>query len=655
MITLCLCCRLLSPLFVCSHVLQGLSILARQQQPGYVLPFLYVLQSVSNGADQEAQHSRQVIATQLQASAEEARTAGLTDADVDSMEASDDDDADVDSSLQQRNRVDAAAGAEESSAGASGGSAAARYFKQRLKKNAAEDPGSKAAPSSTRAQQQRTQQQRQSGQHGDEGGPPAHTTHANATPATNPAHLDVPVLPSSKRLHLPPPQLEELELAWRRAHSAGSLAAAAVDAATPLLLQRNLRCAVLAVQVLAGGLQALAAATEAIDAEEQLFERLVDRGPDAALKPTRPTPAKLLPAVHGVWPMLLAALQDTGSVALLEQQLSLLAQLIQLAGGKFMAKRFRQAAWPLLCRLLKSGPQAGAAALAAATAADTVGGRASTAALLGVGAGPGSDGRQALDHQLQASGPAGSITGALSVTAVNTGGGGMTSSSSVFGSALSSMQASAGTHSMAAAGMNRAGAQEEADDEGASGPLAPATLQRVQLAVLGCLQSICSSRRAAPALQGPLVWDACVLAAPFLADSQALALREAAAKLLVAAADVDADAVWLLLVDLGSCFQDITQLLPAACLEPSAPACEQQAGLGGELHLPLLQQLLRPVDRRQAQSGGGDAGLVKLLRSGDAGACGRRAAALLPRVAAAPVGWHEKARQQLAVLQQGAC
>ena len=70
-----------------------------------------------------------------------------------------------------------------------------------------------------------------------------------------------------------------------------------------MLLQRNLRCAVLTVQVLTGALKALAAATEAMDTEELLFERLVDRGPDATLKPARPTPAKLLPAVHALWPM----------------------------------------------------------------------------------------------------------------------------------------------------------------------------------------------------------------------------------------------------------------------------------------------------------------------------------------------------------------
>jgi hypothetical protein len=475
------------------------------------------------------------------------------------------------------------------------------------------------------------------------------------------------MLPTAKKLRLAPAQLEELELSWRRAHSAGSLAAAAVDAATPLLLQRNLRCTVLAVQVLTGALKALAAATEALDTEEMLFERLADKGPDAALKPARPTPPKLLPAVHSLWPMLLAALQDTGSVSLLEQQLGLLSLLLRLSGGKFMQRRFKQDAWPLLQRLLKAGPQAGAAALAASTAAGTVGGGAAAAVLLGVGAGPGSDCRDSL---ALTDGSPGSLGAAANGTSA------IVSSGSVFGSALSSLKASVGNHSSlnAATGsmVSADGGYQDADERG---PLAPATLQRVQLAVLGCLTGIAGNSKAAAALQGPLLWDMCVMVAPYLADGQALPLREAAAKLLAAAAAVDADAVWLLLLDLGRCYQELSQLLPSAgaaeqllqqscCAGSNADAVNRAAvnsaaavgaadGVGSTL--PSVQQLLSAPGVAAGSSGqkSGAGGWVRLLSSSDGVSCGRRAAALLPRVAATPPAWHEKAQQQLRVLREG--
>jgi hypothetical protein len=593
---------------------QGVSILSRQQQPGYVLPFLYVLESVAAGAGQEAQACRDTFTQQLQDSVAEAHAAGLVGADSDAEGSGDE--------------------CEEEGQQAAGGTAAARYFKQRLA-GAKQDAGS-SSPAQTQHQQQRVG--------GDSGS--TKTAPAGTSAAAGAAKLEVPMLPTTKKLRLAAAQLEDLDLSWRRAHSAGSLAAAAVDAATPLLLQRNLRCAVLAVRVLAAALQALSAATQAVDTEEQLFERVADRGPDAALKPTRPTPAKLLPAVHGVWPVLVAALQDTGSVALLEQQLGLLAQLVQLAGGKFMARRFKQDAWPLLLRLLKAGPQSGAAVLAASTARSTVGGGAAAAALLGVGSGPGGDSSRDLLALPQ---------GASGSSSTSRRGG-----SSVFGSALSSMKASAGARSSLNAATGSRVSQEQYPEAGEGGPMAPATLQRVQQAVMGCLTAIAGCSSAAAALHGPLVWDMCVLVAPYLADSQAVALREAAAKLLVAAAAVDADAVWLLLLDLGTCYQDVRQLLPAnapTCMQngPGAVTWSSTGSTGSRAGAFVgMQQLLLPSSSSSTRGSGAvqDSALRKLLGSGDAVSCGRRAAALLPRGAAAPVAWHAKAEGQLRVLQE---
>jgi hypothetical protein len=565
------------------------SILARQQQPGYVLPFLHVLQSVAAGATLEAQDSRQAFAAKMQEAVAAADAAGLFAAADDAGSDSDDDEA-----------------AQDDESGED--SAAARYFKRRLAKQAEE-----AAAGGVQDEQQQT---RASGRAGAAATPPPATA-GNSSASRRGQYRP---LPPAKKLHLAGPELEALDLTWRRAYSAASLASAAVDAATPLLLQRSLRCAVLAVQVLGGALTALAAATEAVDTEERLFEDLADRGRDAGLRPARPAPPKLLPAVHTIWPLLVAALQDTGSVALLEQQLALLAQMVQLAGGKFMARRFRQDAWPLLQRLLRSGPQAGATALAAATASGTSGGGAAAAVLLGVGGGPGS-------------------------SASSSSGGG------IFGSALRSIGAAAaaggGSWNQAAGSMVSSEAYSAED----GGPMAPATLQRVQVAVLTCLQDICASNAAAPALhQGQLVWDACVLAAPFLADSHVLALREAAAKLLVAAADVNADAVWLLLLDLASCHSDVLQLL-------AEDEGEGQAGEQGVQRAAARLPKLPPPGAGAAHGGrgsGSSSSLERLLRSSDAASSGKRAAALLPRVASARVAWHARAQSQLQALLEEA-
>jgi hypothetical protein len=610
--------------------LQGLSILARKQQPGYVLPFLHILQSVAAGATAEAAASKAVFQDETQQCIAAARAAGLFEKAARDSEL--DDDAD-----------DEAAGGVVDS----GDSAAARYFKRRMQRQAAGDVGSSAAAAASISN---SQQQRSSpaGLAATSGLGAATAAGHTAGAADAAASLDgLAPLPDTHKLQLSALQLEQLDLQWRRAYSAASLASAAAEAATPLLLQRSLRCAVLAASVLSAAFDALAAASDALDNEERLFEKVVAREPDAVMKPARPAPVKLLPAVHAAWPLLLAALQDTQSVALLEQGLTLLCSMMQLAGGRFMARRFKQEAWPLLMRLAKQGPQGGASALAAAAAASTTGGAASAAALLGVGQGPGGEKQGWL--------------GGGSSSSLNQQGG-------VMKTALQSLEAAASSssnsswnevqHGLAISGSGNGGYLHDSDDS-----LAPATLQRVQIAVLACLQGICSSASAAPAMQGSLLWDACMLAAPYLADSQALPLREAAAKLLIAAGQVDADTVWLVLVDLGSCYQDLEQLLSTAAAAQPAAAGKAAAvdgfkvaaaasAVGNEPSappLPKLQQLLPRPSAKQATHD--SSSLQRLLGSNDGVSCGKRAAALLPRVAQLPVAWHARAEQQLLQLQ----
>jgi hypothetical protein len=642
-------------------LVQGLSILARKQQPSYMLPFLHILQSVAAGATAEAAASKAALQEQTQQCIGVARALGLFEKAEHDSGLDDDADGDVEAAETAEEGDDSAA-----AGGSNADSAAARYFKRRMQRQAAEDNGSRAAaaatPNSSSQQPRDNSPAGLAGTSASGAAAAAQQCTADLDAADAAASLDALVpLPDTCKLQLSALQLEQLDMQWRRAYSAASLASAAAEAATPLLLQRSLRCAVLAASALSAALDALAAASDALDNEERLFDKLVAREPDAALKPARPAPVKLLPAVHAAWPLLLAALQDTRSVALLEQGLTLLCSMMQLAGGRFMARRFKQEAWPLLMRLAKQGPQGGASMLAAAAAASTTGGGASAAALLGVGQGPGSD-RQG--------GLGGSSSGGVQH---------MQQQGGIMTTALQSLEAAASSssnswndvqHGPALTGSSSGGYLQDSEEA-----LAPATVQRVQVAVLACLQGICSSTSAAAAMQGPLIWDTCMLAAPYLADSQALPLREAAAKLLLAAGQVDADAVWLVLFDLGSCYQDLEQLLSSAAPHPPAAADDAaaadeasrggvpQTGVGAAaaaaasagsdqqtgIPLPKMQQLLPRASVKQA--GSDSSSLQRLLCSSDGVSCGKRAAALLPRVAQLPVSWHARAEQQLLQLQ----
>jgi hypothetical protein len=335
-------------------------------------------------------------------------------------------------------------------------------------------------------------------------------------------------LPDSRKMVLHPADLEVLELLWRRAHAAATLADAAAQAAAPLLLLRSLREAVLASEVVASALSALEVSTAAVDVEEALFEELVTRGPGTQVRPVRPEVPKLLPAVHQVWGPLVACLGAVSSVPVLEAGLALLSVLVQLAGGQFMARRVYREAWPVLEPLLRTGllhsegAGGGTAALKAASGSSTplLQQPGVSSALLQLEAAQ----KQQQTQQEQQS-------GAVTTT---------TSSSSSSGSSS-----------------RRTG---PAGDD--SGP-APAAMARVQAAVLQCLAGIAASSSSAAALQ-QLVWPLGCAASQLLGSQQQPSVREAAGKLLKALAGVDADAVWLLLVDVGQVKVQVPTVAAAA-------------------------------------------------------------------------------------------
>jgi hypothetical protein len=451
-----------------------------------------------------------------------------------------------------------------------------------------------------------------------------------------------------RKLLLPAAQLEALDALWRRAHAAAALAGAAADAAAPLLLQRGLRAAALAHEVAGAAADALAASTTAVDTEAALFESVLSRGPGAALRPVRPETPKLLPAVAALWGPLLAALRTSPSVPLLEVGLRLLARLTVLAGGQFMTRRVQKEALPLLLRLLREGaaPAAAAALLEAA------------AAPLGAWGGPGS-------HAGAAGGGGGSSEGdgllplrpaapARSAALLGLEAGGSSTAAAADPSGPSGSGGNGGgilaraAQLMAAPGTG--GGASGGDSELSPGAAAPASLARVRAAVLGCLEAIAADDAARPALAGA-AWRAAAAAAPLLSDAQPLNVREAAARALVALARADADAVWLLLLDLAASGPDGAP--PGA-----AGAADPPAGL------PPLRALLppprpAPCAGRGRGGGGGGPAPAGAVTPELAQAAGRRAGALLERLcapggacAAGGAAWHARVARQLEVFDE---
>eukprot|EP00887_Chlorella_sp_A99_P000587 scaffold17.g587.t1 len=279
--------------------LQGVSILARQQQPQHTLAFLQALGQVAAGAGSVATPA---LAQVRQLAEEmrlrwEARQAEL-DAEAAAL---------------------AAAEEEAEDGAASGGGGGSRpgvdrigaYFAARRRRAAGVGEESEGAP-------------------------------GDAEDAED----------AVRRVALSPPEREALALAKRQLYAAASLAQGIADAANVLVLSRSLAVAVQAHGVCAAALRVLRAATEAAELERSGIEALVARRGDVA--PADPDPPRLLPSVHLLWSPLMGALKDW-RVSVVEAALATLAELAGLAGS-FLTRRFGQDAVPALRRLLRDGP-----------------------------------------------------------------------------------------------------------------------------------------------------------------------------------------------------------------------------------------------------------------------------------------------------------
>eukprot|EP00897_Mesotaenium_endlicherianum_P009558 jgi/Mesen1/8630/ME000050S08046 len=293
-----------------------------------------------------------------------------------------------------------------------------------------------------------------------------------------------------------------------------SVAALCLEACGPLLASRDIRVCMVALDTTQAAMEALAhvdAAKKELKAEAQAVLELVrlkqrqqqqqgagsenevheeeDEGPKPDEK-TEDEGNRLLPRVHFVWPYLMPLLRRP-EPAVIERALEVVAAVARASGGHFVARRFRDHAWPLMRRLLHEGPPAEHA-----------------------------HGTHSLRPLLTA--PAAAERAGRSLLVLDPREETRTSSRS---SSMRAAHRDAGTHGRA-----------------------PSAVLRVRRAVLLCMADVASSPTSAPALQAVTKQAAASITA-YLDATYPLLLRESASHALLALGRVDADAVRLPLTE----------------------------------------------------------------------------------------------------------
>ncbi|KAG1680797.1 hypothetical protein FOA52_008130 [Chlamydomonas sp. UWO 241] len=389
---------------------------------------------------------------------------------------------------------------------------------------------------------------------------------------------------------------EGAEARLRGAHTAALLAAAAADAAAPLLCASSLRDAVAAAAVLRASLGALASATRSVESDTALLEQ--EEGGDGGggahgVRPVRPDTPKLLPSIAGCWPALMGALRDDRT-PLVEEALKAIGDAVALGGGAFMAQRLKRQAMPLFLTLLRRGTAA-----------------------------PPSSSHGGLIDAL----PGPTTTGDDSPHTRDTA-------------------------------------------------LAPAAVARARAAVLACFARVAESCGDSPGVRA-LAWDMACGALPCVGTSQPSHVRAAGAAALLAAASLDADAVWMLLYDVAGGVPSSAPVPPASAPPPRSASVHQATGGagdasngggggassggggggggggpvggggggGGGASAALPGRWRRGARTRSGASGGGASGCPAWpVTPPLADECAAAAALLLPRVQAlAPIAWHAAA------------
>jgi hypothetical protein len=195
-------------------------------------------------------------------------------------------------------------------------------------------------------------------------------------------------------------------------------------------------------------------------------------------------------------------------------------------------------------------------------------------------------------------------------------------------------------------------------------PLAPAAVQRVRLAVMACLADVAGDKGASSAVQ-PLAWSLGCLAVQFLGDGQPGVMREAGTRLLLATAQVDPDAMWLLLVDVVANGQEqqqeqraqsggATGVRRAGAAVARGVGFAQPPPAGCKPWDEMLPRMkvggakASPRGSSGGSSGKGGAVAEVVVQGGEfavtaemARACGQRAQQLLLQVEGIKCGWHD--------------
>lgn len=349
------------------------------------------------------------------------------------------------------------------------------------------------------------------------------------------------------------------------------LSASVLEACAPLMASKDRRAALMALDAAEAALMALhhidAAGKEEKEGEARAKDVMKARArregraeaageeeeDEGATQGKVDQSQNLLPRVHFLWPYLVACLKSP-DLTILVMALQLVATVAYAAGGSFVARRFQDDAWPLMWRLLSSGPpQQGAVAAGAPNP------------LL-----------------MAPEKPAGGIV------------------------------LSRSENRLVREGEGEGGGRQLVRRRAPPGNAlaAPASMLQLRTAVLGCIAAVAGTRTSARALAPPLVKHVAGVLVPFLGDAHPPALRASAGAALLALAKVEPDALWLLLSDL--LYGQAAAPPPAVSGEraplqppPSSPLISVIAGVSSSESLP---QAAGPPGPSAEPGGEGSAG-----------------------------------------------
>ena len=155
--------------------------------------------------------------------------------------------------------------------------------------------------------------------------------------------------------HLGEVERMALEARLDRQHVSASLANDTFEAALPLIASSLLQESILALQVCHDSLLALSSSTSSIEIDLRVIEEVGQGLREGRVEPVRKESPKILPAVAILWPSLMSGLKDP-RLPVVEKSLEVLGVAVAVGGGDFLSNRFKTQGLPALLSLLKNGP-----------------------------------------------------------------------------------------------------------------------------------------------------------------------------------------------------------------------------------------------------------------------------------------------------------